>query len=272
MSLRVVVLGCGPAGLVAAHAAVCMNADVRILSKPRKSFMRGAQYLHAPIPLMGDQTPFDINYQLVGGTAADYRDKVYRAARVSDEDVSVASLKGIHPGWDIRSAYDDLWETYGDYVLNWEATPAALSQIIGEWSPDLVISSVPANLLCDQPDRHSFHTQFIWSTDQAMHINTYNDDGVGDNTVVCNAADGPSWYRSALIHGWGTTEWPEHRKPPLNSSKLWNVPKPVGTDCDCFQGRVLRVGRYGSWTKGTLVHQIFEEVLEECTAAEQRLW
>lgn len=266
--MKVVVLGCGPAGLVAAHAAAIFPGveDVRILSKPRKSYMKGAQYLHAPIPLMGDQTPFDIDYRLVGGTAAEYAKKVYGAARVSPEDVSVAALEGIHPGWDIRSAYDDLWAAYGSYVTEWEASIQGLIDIQSNWDADLIISSIPATLLCDAPDQHAFSAENIWSTDRAMH---YPNDV--NNMVVCNAGDTPAWYRSAQIHGWGTTEWPDNKKPPFGSDHLWHVVKPIGTNCTCFK-QVLRVGRYGTWTKGTLVHEVFKDVVRELQIMSDRLW
>lgn len=267
MNKRVVVLGCGPAGLVAAHAAALFDEemDVRILSKPRKSFMKGAQYLHAPIPGMGDQTPFRIDYRLANGTTADYATKVYGAARVRAEDTSAALLEGIHPAWDIRSAYDDLWRTYSAYVQPWDASEAGLIDIIAHWEADLIISSIPAPLLCADPHRHSFHTEFIWSTDDAMMA------GQEDNSVVCNAGDSPAWYRSARIHGWGTTEWPHRTKPPLSSSHLWEVQKPILTDCTCFP-QVMRVGRYGSWTKGTLVHEVFQNVMLQLAQVAQRLW
>lgn len=266
MSLRVVVLGCGPSGLTAAHAAAAFpheDVDVRILSKPRKSFMKGAQYLHAPIPLMGDQTPFDIDYRLVGGTTQDYARKVY-GGRVEAEDTSAAVLEGIHPGWDIRSAYDDLWETYGGYVIPWEATREGIIEIVGTWGADLIISSIPATLICDNPQQHSFATEFIWSTDSAYH-------GAADNTVICDASHDHAWYRSSLIHGWGNTEWPHRRRPPISQDHLWEVPKPIGSNCDCLAS-IMRVGRYGTWKKGTLVHEIFPAVQAELEKVAQRLW
>src|SRR3546814_7896241 len=65
-SVKVLILGCGPAGLIAAHAAKRMDADFIVMSKARKSFMNGAQYLHAPIPGVSLAEPFLINYQISG--------------------------------------------------------------------------------------------------------------------------------------------------------------------------------------------------------------
>lgn len=243
------------------------DIDIRILSKPRKSFMKGAQYLHAPIPDMGDQEPFQIDYRLEGGGTQDYAAKVY-GRRVAAEDTSAALLEGIHPAWDIRSAYDDLWATYGDFVIPWEASREGILDVVGTWKADLIISSIPAPLLCDNPQKHGFDTEFIWSTDVAMHEAAHRH---VENTVVCNAAPTPAWYRSAMIHGWGTTEWPHSKRPPISSSHLWEVQKPIGTNCDCYKS-IMRVGRYGTWQKGTLVHEVYPDVQKALESVASRLW
>lgn len=244
------------------------SVDVRILSKPRKSFMKGAQYLHEPIPGMGDQEKFDVDYRLIGGTTQDYAQKVYGAGRVVAGETSAALLEGIHPAWDIRAAYDALWDAYGSFVVPWEASTAGIAEIVGTWGADLIVSSIPAHLLCATPDQHSFPNQLIWSTDEAFHVPQRD---YGENVVVCNAGTPPMWYRSAMIHGWGTTEWPNHAKPPLNSSRLWSVPKPIMTDCNCFP-QILRVGRYGTWTKGVLSHHAYEDVTKELFRISDRLF
>ena len=46
----VAILGCGPTGLVAAHACAMKHIPFVIFSKKRKSFLFGSQYLHEPIP------------------------------------------------------------------------------------------------------------------------------------------------------------------------------------------------------------------------------
>lgn len=244
--LNVLVLGCGPAGLMAAHAAAQFECNVKILSKPRKSFMNGAQYLHRPIPMATRSPAFQISYDL-WGTAEGYREKVYGAD--SRVEVSPTTLSQQHDAWDIREAYDWLWDTYGSYVQGWEAdSPEWVDTLLGSLKPDLTISTIPAHLLCK--GGHAFSSTTIWSTDKAMGI------GDGDNKVVCNGDKGFGWYRSSRIHGWENTEWPQDRKPPINSERLWEVTKPVGTTCDCFPG-VVREGRYGSWRKGVLSHEAY---------------
>jgi len=241
--LKVAILGCGPAGLMAAHAGAMLGHDIRILSKPRKSFMHGAQYLHSPIPLASSRDPFIINYRL-RGDAGIYREKVYGID--SDLEVSPNSLSEWHEAWDIREAYDWLWTTYGDYVTPWDAEMEGLEEI---WeNVDVIVSSVPRPLLC-RSGTHSFSSASVWATDRAFDLEK-------DNTVICDGTKDKAWYRSSLIQGWGNTEWPEEKKPPIDEDHLWKVLKPTMHNCDC-QPEVFHVGRYGSWDKKQLSHNAY---------------
>src|SRR5690242_5258292 len=126
-SVKVLILGCGPAGLIAAHAAYNRGVDFVVVSKARKSFMNGAQYLHAPIPGVSIKDPFEINYELSGDVAG-YRDKVYGPD--SKVEVSPQSLLGRHMAWDIREAYDSLWGLYGSDVQDVTISPRVLSKLM----------------------------------------------------------------------------------------------------------------------------------------------
>ncbi len=244
--MKVLVLGAGPAGLMAAHAAAITNNDVIILSKKRKSFMRGAQYLHMPIPMASQSQPFSISYKLKG-TAEQYRDKVYGPdprIRVSPE-----SLLGSHLAWDIREAYDWLWETYGDYVEEQDIHPLNIEDIIKSMGADAIISSIPAPQICIDPD-HGFQQENVWVTEM------YRGEARDDNTVICSGDPDDPWYRTSRIHSWSNTEYPFNKKPPLSSDKVHAVAKPIKTNCDCLS-EIRRVGRYGTWTKGVLSHSAF---------------
>lgn len=251
--MNVLILGCGPAGLIAAHAAATAGAEnIRILSKPRKSYMRGAQYLHEPIPLATPvESQFMVNYVLTG-TIEGYRAKVYGPQSL--EEVSVETLVGQHPAWDIRATYDELWKAYSPYILEYDVSPYALKQTLSSLKPDLTVSTVPAPLLC--AEGHGFHSTKIWSTDRVVGW-SFGD----DNQVICNGDPNTGWYRVSRIHGWENTEWPGGRKPPV--IPLWEVVKPTKTNCDCFPD-VVRAGRYGRWKKGVLSHEVWNEVLQAC--------
>lgn len=249
--MKVLVLGCGPAGLVAAHAAAMLENDVVILSKARKSHMRGAQYLHEPIPGTPWSEPFRIEYTLVG-TAEAYRRKVYGPNW--DGTVSPEDLSSMHDAWDIRTTYDWLWDTYGSYVQEWDASPSNLFGAQVAFAPDVIVSSVPAPLLCGEG--HTFQSAKIWATDTALSQDKT------DNRVICNGDAHPSWYRSSRIQGWEGTEWPGRiHKPPV--VPMWEVVKPLKNNCSCWPD-VVRVGRYGKWEKGVLSHEAWREVAKAC--------
>jgi hypothetical protein len=241
--MNIAVLGCGPAGLFAAHAATERGNTVTVLSKPRKSYMRGAQYLHRPIPGLSSD-PFKVDYRLVGSVEG-YRDKVY--GDMSDVLVSPETLTGIADAWDIREAYDEAWKLYGPGVEFWEANQDDLGDIVEDF--DMVINTIPRKALCAQPDIHEFRSQKIWSTNFVKPVGVFGGEIMPDNIVVCSGDPEDWWYRQSRIHGWENTEFPHDRKP--NAKEVWEVEKPISTNCDCWEP-VVNMGRYGTWTKGVL--------------------
>lgn len=264
VQVKVLVLGCGPAGLMAVHAASMLGHDVVCVSKARKSFMKGAQYLHAPIPLATARPtePFTVSYELRGSSSA-YREKVY--GRDYDGTVSPEDLTESHDGWDIRETYDWLWETYGSFVFDDDDLGAVgrIPAVLNWAQADVVISTIPAPLLCQKNKMHLFNEAKIWST---SGVDDLWGEQCPDNTVICNAEDSPAWYRLARIQGHMTVEWPHSRKPPIPG--LHEVSKPLSTTCTCFRD-IVRMGRYGRWQKGVLSHEAFFQTLELLQAPEQ---
>lgn len=257
--MDIAILGCGPAGLFAAHAATLAGHTVTILSKPRKSFMRGAQYLHRPIPgLTGDS--FKVDYRLQGSVEG-YKSKVY--GDLSDVLVSPETLTGIADAWDIREAYDAAWKLYGGVVEYWDATQEWASDLLPNF--DLVINTIPRKLLCDSMF-HEFKSQAIWATNFVKPVGVFAAEIMPDNIVVCSGDSNDWWYRQSRIHGWENTEFPYDQKP--NAKEVWEVEKPLSTDCDCHP-EVHHMGRYGAWRKGVLSDSAFydtELLLEEVQA------
>jgi len=246
---KILILGCGPAGLMAAHAAVLDGHEVIIMSKPRKSQMFGAQYLHAPIPLASSSPAFDITYEL-RGTAEGYREKVY-GPNFRGEG-SPEYLEKTHSAWDIREAYDFLWNAYGSTVLDRNFAPSAAVQEALDWTiPDITISTIPAYLVCR--NQCDFFSQKIWSANTSVNI--------PPDHVICNGGKTPAWYRAANIQGWTTVEWPQESKPPIPEGILSSVTKPTGNNCKCFP-EIHRMGRYGKWEKGVLSHSAFYETAQ----------
>lgn len=239
---------------MAAHAAAMLDHDVVIASKKRKSEMFGAQYLHAPIPVMTKGDPVEVDY-ILEGTPDQYREKVY--GKTSRVEVSPESLSANHLAWDIRQTYDSLWRTYGSFVQNIDLSPRGeVDDMLKHLNADRVISSIPAPFLCKN-DNHSFYSEEVWSIGDAPERGVFCPVQVKDNTIICDGTGDVAWYRASNVFGYHTAEWPHRRKPPVESVAL--VTKPLRTDCDCYPN-IMRVGRYGRWQKGVLSHEAFEDV------------
>lgn len=270
--MKILVLGSGPAGLLAAHAASYVEgAEVKILSKGRPSELFGCQYLHAPIPGLDLRTT-TVHY-LLNGTTQDYARKVYGSA-VTAPTVSPALLNGPAPAWDIRQAYHQLCELYFGQVEEMEVQPETVRPLLDYLVPDLVVSSIPLMALCQRPGECNFSSQTCWAMGDAPARGQSVPVPCPENTVVCNGTPDTSWYRVSNVFGHKTVEWPGLRpKPPLEGVVPFH--KPLATTCDCWQPpegerrqpeHIFRVGRYGTWTKGVLSHTAFNwtaEVLRE---------
>lgn len=252
------ILGCGPAGLFAAQAFDENEWQVSILSRKRKSDMFGAQYLHKPIPGLTFKSPRLLSYQL-DGTLEGYAVKVY-GGKVKPEAVSPASLVGEHHVWDIREAYDNAWDKFESRITD---TTIERRQVIAALQGfDTVVSSIPLPPICLSPETHRFPFETIWAIGDAPERNQLCPVRVHPFTVECNGKENPSWYRASNIFGYCTAEWPEGDfKPPVEG--IARVRKPLSNTCDCYKDSgLIRVGRFGTWTKGVLSHQAYEVARE----------
>lgn len=262
--MKVLVLGCGPAGLLAAHAARFgedFGVQVAVVSVKQKSQLFGCQYLHGPIPGLDLDTD-TVTYALQG-TAEGYATKVY-GSRLMAGVVSPAALTGSHPAWDIRQAYDQLWDYWEPHINDVELHPRLIQSVLDEMQPDVVITSVPLWVLC-QDESHAFRTQDCWALGDAPELGQIVPVPCPPSTILCNGTGDAGWYRVSNVFGYKTAEWPGFRpKPPL--AGVVKFQKPLATDCDCWPD-FIRVGRYGTWTKGVLSHEAFNTVFSKMTGA-----
>jgi hypothetical protein len=262
---RVYVLGAGPAGLLAAYAATQSGYEVVIFSAPgedgapKKSDLFGCQYLHQHIPGIGiPRFGKDVAYRLNGDPMA-YREKVYGGAWDGNVSPDEYGPEQAHQAWDLRKAYDELWHRFAERVVPGLVTPNTASALYGD-EDAFIISSIPAPALCKDMENHKFQSQRVWAmgTRGPMSSLPYR---APDMTVECDGTRDKGWYRAATVFGHSTLEWPTGHRPPI--SGVAAVSKPLSTDCTCNPGkRWLRVGRYGQWKKGVLVHTAYEQTME----------
>lgn len=255
MPSKVAILGCGPAGLLAAHAAQANGCHFDVFSKRRPSYLFGAQYLHEPIPGVTGQ-PERVKYDLVGNPE-DYRQKVYGASW--DGSVSPEDLDTDHHAWDIRAAYRKLWAEYSDEIHHVEINDlrqierdAALSRY------DAVISTVPRTIW-KQPGE-TFEYSSVWAIGDAPELGQFTPFSLKqDNLIVCDSTADVSWYRLSKVFGFSTIEWPGNKKPPV--ANIQEVRKPLKHNSTAAS-EFYHMGRYGKWEKGILTTDVYNEALK----------
>lgn len=264
--MKIGVIGCGPAGLLAAHAATRNGHEVTIFSKsPTKSPLYGSQYLHEEIPGVYCGPSHTVKYELVDGDITDYRQKVYGDRW--DGDVSPGTLDGEHKAWDIRLAYDNLWTLYKKHIFTLDLSKRgagnlrAINQVGERLGIDKIISSIPRTAW-DESDGN-FRSSEVWAIGDAPDKGQFCPiRTASDFTVVCDASKDTGWYRLSSVFGHTTVEWPGNRKPPIPG--VAKVLKPLD-HCSTAAHDMIHVGRYGEWKKGVLSTDAFRKVLE-CTA------
>lgn len=253
--MKTLILGCGPSGLLAAHATSYADFAVPIIvSVKKKSDLHGCQYLHRPIP--GLEVPTTTVSYTLEGTPEQYAQKQY-GSQIPPGRVSAALLLRDHPAWDLRAAYDQLWETWSPIIQDHEIEAEELPDVIAHYGADLVVSSIPRYALCLKPDEHQFAVVTSWAMGDAPGIQEVPVP-VPEDSVLCNGTRDVGWHRASNVFGHKTVEWPgEGRKPPITGVVPFS--KPLRTNCSCYP-EVVHVGRYGAWRKGVLSHHAFEAV------------
>lgn len=249
--VKVAVIGCGPAGLAAAHAAYGLGAKVTIFSPGIKSPQRGPLILQRPIPGISTDHPDGYIRQIViGGSILDYRYKLY-----GDININLGRdhmlKKGYHC-WNHIKAYDDLWTRYMNIARGLTTRVdgmVTVGQIIDmEYAFDLVVNTAPLIDLCrkipdhaDQGKSVTMH-EFRFQPVQVTMGHSYPDQP--PDTTVFNAGDKFTWVRSAWLLGNSCTEWlPGEAPRDLNPI---TIRKPIGHNCNCYP-TVLGTGRFGAW-------------------------
>lgn len=266
MTKSVAILGCGPAGLMVAHAAELSGWDFHIYSRKQKSALYGAQYLHQPIPSMngGPQT---VQYTMQG-TAEQYRHKVY--GDTWDGTVSPEDFPEPHSAWDLRQAYDGLWDKYCNEIEHVEFLE--LKGVV--FLHDLVISTVPRKIWAQPGD--VFESTKVWALGDTEMPRVEPAYRPAPFTVMCDARPHIPWYRVSNIYGYCTIEWPynvrEHDWPDGlhgGTMKVMMSPHPGASLVEkplCHNSTAasdfIHLGRYGAWEKGVLTSDVFYQAMK----------
>lgn len=249
MKDEVIVLGCGPAGLLAAHAVNMCGREPVVLSRKVRSPIGGAQFLHEPIPHVARKEDAETVRFVKRGSAAIYAKKIYgdMAAPTSWDGYE----EGEHTVWNMRRAYGILWEMYSGCIVEEEVTPGMVEGLASQG--DMVISSIPLRATCPDPQDYEWKSQTVW-IEYGTDVHTEAD----DMEIIYNGRSGSAWYRASNLFGWKGVEWSE----PIEGAV--EITKPLYSSFPGVVG-VLNVGRYGQWKKGVLVHDAYNDVMDYFT-------
>lgn len=247
--VTVCVLGCGPAGLLAAQAAASLGLEAHIVSHKVKSKIAGAQFLHEPIPGITEEAPdFIIDVRHLGH-ASDYARKVYGS---EDAPTSWSEYDGAIPAFDLRKSYDLLWDVWVDEIRDLPVTGDVVSKALDNY--DFVVSSVPLPILAEAVGATGdFRSQSVWISDKLTF-------SMARNCIIYNGEAATDWYRASHIGGHGSMEY------GFDPGFGLQISKPLDYTFEQESAEIsdiVLVGRYGRWEKGVLVHHAYTQVLEE---------
>lgn len=253
MTQPIVIIGCGPAGLFAAHTVEMVGLQPLIISRKGKSDLTGAQYLHRPIPDLSSAAPDGYVLTSLIGNKEAYTERVYGSREIgtSWDHLPVEPT----PCWDIRKAYDEVWDRFEPLIVDQEVTGEDVDDLTANF--ETVISTIPQWQICDAG--HDFKSVPILIKHETIMV-IHEDEDPG-NFVVYNGTGHGSWYRTSRIFGKASTE--AIAKPPPEVQQGWDAVgyKIVGTNCDCHPN-VIRTGRHGLWKRGVLTHHVVEHTIE----------
>jgi hypothetical protein len=240
---EVAIIGCGPAGLLAAHAVVQAGHTPHVYSDTaRPSPVTGGVYLHTSVPGISNGRPDGLIKFSKLGDGEVYATKVYghAQARTSWQRLQ----QGNHPAWALRPVYAALWGLYGAAVSRLAVGSTVAADLAAAYP--LVLSSAPLPELCGAG--HEFPAREVWYMDTAV-------DGVQDQSMVYSGRWCDQWFRSSRVFDVGVTEYPRHVEGARRGRKV------LPTTCTCHP-RIVRIGRWGTWTPGVLIHHAYERTLD----------
>lgn len=271
---KFLILGCGPAALIAAHTLEkkgISRDQLEIVAQVREpSKISGAQFLHAPI--IGDTLQPDGFLEVLHiGFADAYASKVYGDATKSTSFGRYRSeeRRDPVPAWSLDKQYSSLWKDYFRAIDQITVTADIFNDFLnsGEW--DEIISTIPPVAYCMNPD-HGFPSA-------PMLLGEPVDPLPFDNAIVYNGRPEESWYRTSCIFGEAGIEFGlfgedtgKRADKILEEAEgaTWDQvvkgKKPLGTNCDCGyrhpKTKLLRVGRFGMWDRRRLLHEVPKQV------------
>lgn len=273
---KIAIIGAGPSGMMAAHAASQCGAYVDIFDADPSQSRRnsGVYFLHDECDLLlGQHTRI---YQTVLGIYGMSPEEIGEAygSKVYGQPIAKTSVleAAKHPtinGYNAGEAINRLWDLYGGQVsiLKIESFEHLIS-LFDKY--DKIISTIPANILF--PDFEYESVQTWIKVGKAPEEEAF---------LFYNINPHCSWYRCSGMFGIFIQEYGFKYIPFENKKYSFKeVTKIIGarktmyhqSNAHLEDGKVISdvaelflVGRYGAWSKKTLTHNVYYETLDWLT-------
>lgn len=276
-SMRIAILGGGPAGLMAAWAAVERGYRPTIFDAEGKEATArllkgdvnaGVFLLHDPCGLVSVPSA-PVRYAVAGHgyslaeLAEMYAEKVYGDRRMAEE-VSVAHYASVHEReeWDGLEAVRHLAHRFEDHY----AKPLRINSVRGVED----IGGTYPRTVCTVPlprlfAHHPLNPDNWPSAEVQLYVGGAHP---RESWVHYLPVPGVDEYRQSAVFGRFVSEYPAsvERDPKLHVRVLKPIRPPAGVadlvhDVEAG-GRVLFAGRFGRWQKGVEQHDVYRAVSE----------
>lgn len=257
--MKIAILGAGPSGMMAAHAASqCGHyVDIFDADPDRSRRNSGVYFLHDDCDLLLDRV--EIKQIVLGAKGRSpeqisdlYSLKVYGTSSISKK-VSVLQARDtpIVVGYNSQQAITRLWDLYGKQVktLKIENLNHALSLFE---TYEKVISTIPARILYPGKEYRSVGTWIKVGTAPA-----------DEAFLFYNINPHCKWYRCSAMFGTFIQEYGIGFNPePRPGYDYKQVIKVIGDGIRSDVDNLFLTGRYGAWNKKMLTHDAYYETLK----------
>jgi hypothetical protein len=265
--IHALIVGSGPAGLLAAHGAGIEGAAVTIYDAApeyRPDTIFSLQYLHEPCGLELLVRQLQLRYYCIARSskpvevARAYNAKLGRP--LDDANSTRFLFESPVTVWSLKDAYRLLWSMYRHRIfqkaVSWEGLLAITKAF------DVVISTAPLPKLLPHLD---------WPTRNSMiAMGWLPVPGMEENTCYYNLLPDVPWYRATYLDGGSATEFVQ--------SVLQESVDGMGSCCARLQplrkvvqhnnvigpmpGNLWLTGRWGSWDPSKLTHHAHQDARE----------
>jgi hypothetical protein len=258
--MKIAIVGAGPSGLMAAWASTVCGHSVTLFDKTKQlGKNHGVFYLHEScgLPILPHAR---LITKVVGVTAQVSPSEAYSLKVYGEigEDVSLNRLTGGGTGyfnklstiWNAQIGMELLSSLFAENIEEKEIKgPNGIEELLGQF--EKVIITAPAFLFLDVDLRNEFKST-------VAHIKHVETNFPLDKAIMVYSVGEDPVYRWSITFGQLAIE------RTTSAPGFFEVKKVKGTSVDLksYDSNILWAGRYGSWNKNILTHNVYEQVIK----------